>query len=58
LFYRYKYRARASHARERNISSLSACDIGVCGELIPTSTGLEADQYWLLFSLRKGCCSA
>ena len=41
-----KYRAHASYAREGNTHCLSACDIGVCGELIPTSTGHEADQYW------------
>jgi len=41
-----KYRARASYARERNTHCLSACDIGVCGELIPTSTGRLSDQYW------------
>ena len=46
LFYHYICRARASHARERNAPSLSACGIGVCGELIPTSIGHEADQYW------------
>ena len=44
-----KYHARTSHAREGNTPSVTACSIGLCGGVIPTSTGRLSDQYWLLF---------
>ena len=41
-----KYHARTSHAREGNTPSVTACSIGLCGGVIPTSTGRLSDQYW------------